>query len=791
MVQGNRDKTVRRFTIPLHTLDGPALDWVNGHILGNGDVGAVVWGTPERLGIGLSKHNVWDLSHPLPHGNRWDTPYSEMRRRILDGRRDLLETVANKGYAHCWQEFQVSCGALHLNLLENQQWVDHRQTLSLEQGECRVEIPMSECGFMWGADYKGVKVTTCVHATRNAVLVKLESEARYTCSWSYTLSPSNRLSPPQFEVLSAVRPIAVMKQVLREEDAYAVALSTSSSHFSAYATPSGLMGQLSFGGEAGSVTLVLAMGSTRDHGCSDYQQKAVSDCLSAVAADEEELQRWHREWWQRFWDKSAIWHPDERINRLWYTGLYALGCSTRPHLSPPHLQGIWNQHVLPAWHTDFHNNLNVQESHWAAISSNHPECQEALIRCLLHDWRDEFRRLAREQFDAPGLAIGLCHDWLGRSLGGWVFDLELCITAWYGQHIWWQFEAEGDLRKLRNQYLPWLREACEFYAHILREDAAGQFNFELSHSPEQFHHAVDGCRVIGIGRNPAIDIVFTELLFRNFVEGCRLVGVMDPFVERCAHIKNHLPALPVQNGVLIDQELIYLAAGDIPGKFPHCDRTPARLASIFPGETLNLDCDPASLELGRRSFQEFLSYGDGDFSGWSYTWQAILAARLGLSWEARERLTILLDHFTLKGGLTAHNKVKRGHDPIFQIEALLGAPRAINEMLMQAVNGTIRLFPALEAGKAAAFRNLRAGGSLLVSSATGGSQVESVTIEALRPALVQLYNPWGASAKVSLLDNDGYHQIVCGNLLQFAAKRGQIIDVTPYSGEFRQNREAL
>ncbi len=763
------------FSIPSQTLDSPALDWVNGHILGNGDIGAVVWGTPEKLSIGLSKHNVWDLSHPLPHGNRWDTSYMEMRRRILAGKRDLLKTVGTPAYAHSWQEYQIACGALHLNLLENQQWVDHKQTLSLQEGECLVDIPMSECGFMWGADYKDVRVTTSVHATQNAVMIKLESAACYTCSWSFTRTPSEKLAIPRFEVEQGALacPIAVMTHGLSRDDAYAVAFSTTAPGFSAYATPAGLMGQLRFGGEAGAVTLVMAMGASRDQGVSDYRSKAVADCLAALAQEPDELCRSHRQWWRKFWEQSAVQHPDERINRLWYTGLYALASSTRPHLSPPHLQGIWNQHVLPAWHTDYHNNLNVQESHWSAVSSNHPECQEALVRCLIHDWRDEFRRLACEQFDSPGLAVGLCHDWLGRSLGGWVFDVELSMTAWYGQHIWGQFEADGDVQKLRTEYLPWLREACEFYVHVLHEDSNGQFNFELSHSPEQWHKTQDGRSIAGIGRNPVIDIVFTGLLFRNFVKGCELAGVTDAFVVRCAHIRDHFPSCPVKDGVLIDQELIYLPTGDIPGKFPHCDRTPARLAGIFPGEEINLSQDPATVELGRRSFVEFLSYGEADFSGWSYTWQACIAARLGMAEAAQKRLLILLDHYTLKGGLTSHNLVRHGHDPIFQIEALLGAPQAINEMFLQAVNGTIRLFPALVPGKPAAFRNLRAFGSLLISASFDGAAVESVSIQGLREAPVQLHNPWGASVRVTLVDFAGHQRTLSGALLQWAVTAGE------------------
>ena len=101
-----------------------------------------------------------------------------------------------------------------------------------------------------------------------------------------------------------------------------------------------------------------------------------------------------------------------------------------------------------------------------------------------------------------------CHDWLGRSLGGWVFDVELSTTAWAAQHLWWQYRYTGDLNLLRDDIYPFLREVAEFYAHVLVKDAAGQYNFELSHSPEQTWYCGPGLgrQEVVVGRNPALDI---------------------------------------------------------------------------------------------------------------------------------------------------------------------------------------------------------------------------------------------------------------------------------------------
>ncbi len=179
---------------------------------------------------------------------------------------------------------------------------------------------------------------------------------------------------------------------------------------------------------------------------------------------------------------------------------------------------------------------------------------------------------------------------------------------------------------------------------------------------------------------------------------------------------------------MIDHEINYLPEGDRPGRFPYSHRTPARLVPVWPCAEIGLHHD---VELGRRSYREFLSYGNEDFSGWSYTFQACIAARLGLAAEALRELG---DHFTYPGGLTSHNRMNSEVGPVFQIEALLAAPAAINEMLVHRTpDGVIRLFPAWPTGTRARFENLRVPGGILVSAEFDGARTTGVQLRAARP----------------------------------------------------------
>src|ERR1035437_5672220 len=114
---------------PSHKLSSPARQWVDGHILGNGDVGAVVWGDGAALHVGLSKHDVHDLRTAGPHGLRWTRTYPEILREVAAGRREgLMELGGPFGRSNAYP-IPLACGRLTLELLRGAQEESCAQTL--------------------------------------------------------------------------------------------------------------------------------------------------------------------------------------------------------------------------------------------------------------------------------------------------------------------------------------------------------------------------------------------------------------------------------------------------------------------------------------------------------------------------------------------------------------------------------------------------------------------------------------------------------------------------------------
>ncbi|MDZ4814842.1 MAG: hypothetical protein SGI71_01080 [Verrucomicrobiota bacterium] len=727
-----------------HVLPRPAQEWTDGHVLGNGDIGAVVWGNADRISLGLSKHNVWELTHISEVGNRWALDYPDAVRRVMKGEREFLWNIKNKGtppYPNTDQIFQLACGALDIDLLRGQPSIRFDQRLSYSRGQCEILAEPSPCGNWWGMDYRPISIKTYVHADANALIVELSSTGAQCLKWQYARpSGMSKLPVPTYSIEEfdlGVR--AVMHHKLNPTDHYSVEISAESG-FEASASPHGLSGTLAFGGEKGPARLIVKMYAARD-------SKSVAQVTKTHALDEQS----HIEWWRSFWSKCWIDYANKDFGRLWYFGTYALACATRPHTSPAHLQGIWNQFEIPPWHTDYHFNVNVQESHWSATRANHPELQAALVRCLIHDWREQLRRFAKEEFSADGVAISFAVDWLGRSLGGWAFDVEVSCIAWAAQSVWWHYEATCDEQYLRDDAFPFLLECCAFYKSIMVVDNNQIYNIELSHAPEQLAEAQGG--VVVPGRNPAVDVAFIRDLLDHTLEAARHLKIWDAEIDGLEYMREHLPQLPTLDGVLIDHQISFFPHGDQPGQFKWCHRHASRLSAIFPCEQLHLNSNAEDLELARRSLREFWSYGDELFTGWSLAWQVPLCARVGFAEEAEKILADYLAHYTYLGLISSHNHTGKKEGPLFQGEAMLGIPAGLQEMMLQFTSGILRLFPAVPLTRSARFHQFRLPGGILVSAAKSKLRVD-LHIQAKKQGSLRIHDSW-SKLKLSLTRDDG------------------------------------
>ncbi len=718
------------------TLLHPALQWIDGHILGNGDVGAVVWGTPNHLHFGVSKHNVNDLRrNPMREG--WELTYRQLAQKALDGGRNFDSLTKPQRGSEITGPHQLRCGDLTLKMFPGSYWHGFSQELDMISAKCKVSAKATINSTDW-RDRPDCEVSSFVHAEHNILVIELRSKIEQTAVFCFNPNGATAFPAPVMEV-STLDNRARIIQDLPYQQAYTMILHSLASDTIMGVAAKAVHGRIKFGGKSGDAYLTLSLASEAD-----------TSPIKLVKITQHQIQKLtasHSKWWANFWNKSQITYYDENIARFWYMGLYALASSTKPDKSPPHLQGIWNLYDSPPWHADFHFNTNIQMCHWIACCTNHPKLQEALVAKITGDWLACFKDYAGSLFDAQGIALPLCSDYLGRAIGWGALGLEISLTAWMAQHLIDQWEYTQDKKLLKDNVFPFLLEACAFYESILHRRKDGSFNIELSHSPEQIWYDETGEPYFVLGSNPTIDLVFMRILFSAALDLAKILDYHGQELKKWTEILVNLPDNPTLNGVLIDQETGFFHDGDRPGLFAHSHRHPSRLSGIYPGHEIGLNSPKEKLRLGIDSFKEFRSYGNRGFTGWSLPWQAAIAARLGLAVEAENILHELKQNYTLPGMLNSHNNLREKsfvpNEPLFQIDGTIGAAAAINEMLVQQHDGKIFLFAGVPKGKSAAFKHLRLRGNILISSERKGQRITHIELLSQSIDLeVRISNPW-------------------------------------------------
>ena len=394
---------------------------------------------------------------------------------------------------------------------------------------------------------------------------------------------------------------------------------------------------------------------------------------------------------------------DALMLRLFHFGRYLLISSCRPGQMPPNLQGIWNGKRVPPWDSDFHNDINIQMNFWQAPMGGLSEMMLSLFdyyESLVPDFQDNARRI----FGQRGILMSVSQTICGYASSN--RDIWPCWTggaAWIAQHFFDYWRYTGDDAFLKNRALPFMREAALFYEDFV--DFSGETAlFVPSISPENVPS--DGQSSL-IGVNATMDVMLTRELFTNLIMGCKHLGIWQEEVERWEYYLTKLPPYETDPETGCLREWLYPGLTENP-KHRHL----SHLYGLFPGREIGPD--HPMLEACHKAVDARLVVGLNAQGGWSLGHMACLRTRFGEGDKAFKAVEILARSCVGRNLFTCHNDWRAQGNTLFaghafldyrdapwggkapyQIDANLCIPAVIMNMLLQVQDNTVQVLPAL------------------------------------------------------------------------------------------------
>jgi alpha-L-fucosidase 2 len=415
--------------------------------------------------------------------------------------------------------------------------------------------------------------------------------------------------------------------------------------------------------------------------------------------------------------KIPVAQDPSRAVLYFHFGRYLLIACSRRGGQPANLQGLWNVDVIPPWAGAYTMNINLQMNYWAAETVNLSECHEPLFQ-FLREVSVTGGRVARQMYHRPGWVL---HHNTTIWRDAQPVDSEAYFSfwpmsgGWLCRHLWDHYLYTRDREFLRTTAYPVMKGAAEFYSSWLADDGHGYLVTPVSTSPENqfFYTAADGQqKQAGVCMGCTLDMAVIRELFRNTMEAGKLLD-QDAAFRR---------TLEDQMGKLLPYRVG--SRGQLLEYYKEFKETPPRhntspFYPLFPGDQITPRRTP-ELAAAEHKLLEERDRGGG---GWPGAWRACAWARLGEAARA---------YADMEGELSRmHPNLFNGSGQVFQIDGNLGAVAAVSEILLQSHAGEIELLPALpEQWGSGEVKGLRARGGLEVDVAWSRGRLVSC---ALRP----------------------------------------------------------